>query len=282
MASTSYDPLERDEPVPTSFRRRKRGGLGYFTLFVGGAAVIAMGVVGVFAYKAGERRGAEGVAPTIVAGAGPEKVRPEAPGGMEVPNQDKQVFENLLARQAPARPDSRLRPPPEAPMAPPRPPVVEQIPPLNAPPAAPQVAVAPELMKPEGAALPPPAAPAPTASAAATVAVPTPVPATPTPQEVAKAATAAPAAGRAVSTGAYRVQVASLRSQEDADATIARIKRTNGDLINGYAFDVRRADLGDKGIYYRVQLGPLADASAAGALCDKLKDRKLGCVIVRP
>jgi cell division septation protein DedD len=280
MASTSYDPLERDEPVPTSFGRRKRGGLGYFTLFVGGAAVIAMGVVGVFAYKAGERRGAEGVAPTIVAGAGPDKVRPEAPGGMEVPNQDKQVYENLLARGGAKPPqDTRLRPPPEAPMAPPRPPAIEQIPPLNAPPAAPQIAAAPELMRPEGAP-PPQAAPAPApAPVQATPAAPVPAPQT---QELVKATTAAPAAGRAMPTGTYRVQIAALRSQEDADATIARIKRTNGDLINGYAFDVKRADLGDKGIYYRVQLGPLADASAAGALCDKLKDRKLGCVIVRP
>ena len=280
MASTSYDPLERDEPVPTSFGRRKRGGLGYFTLFVGGAAVIAMGVVGVFAYKAGERRGAEGVAPTIVAGSGPEKVRPEAPGGMEVPNQDKQVFENLLARggQAPTRADSRLRPPPEAPLAPPRPPIAEQIPPLTAPPPTPQIGAAPELMKPEGEAVPPPPP-----QVAAAPAVPTPMPApVPTPQEVAKATTAAPASGKAIPTGAYRVQIAALRSQEDANAAIARVKRTNGDLINGYSFDVRRADLGDKGIYYRVQLGPLADASAAGALCDRLKDRKLGCVIVRP
>jgi hypothetical protein len=280
MAATNFDPYDRDEPVPTSFGRRRRGGLGYFTLFVGGMAVIAMGVVGVFAYTAGERHGAEAVAPTIVAGAGPEKMRPEAPGGMEVPNQDKQIFERMAppprGQQPPQRVE-RLLPPPEAPMPPPRPPVIEQIPRLNAPPPAPQVAPAPELMRPRDAIEAPPPTGAPPAEPQQQTEKIAPAP---TPKEIAKATSAAPAAG--VAGGAYRVQIASLRSPEDAQAAIARMKKANGDLFSGLAFDVKRADLADKGVYYRVQVGPLADASAANALCDRLKDRKLGCVIVRP
>jgi hypothetical protein len=280
MASTSYDPLERDEPVPTSFGRRRRGGLGYFTLFVGGMAVIAMGVVGVFAYKAGERRGAESVAPTIVASSGPDKVRPDVPGGMEVPNQDKQIYERLVAQrnQPPPQRVERLLPPPEAPMTPPRPPIIEQIPRLNAPPPAPRIEEAPELMRPRDTIDAPPLTPPQAALQEQTAKVAS----APTPQEIAKATSAAPAAGTPVPSGAYRVQIASLRSPEDAQATIAKVKKANGDLLGSLAFDVKRADLADKGIYYRVQVGPLADASAANALCDKLKDRKLGCVIVRP
>ena len=45
---------------------------------------------------------------------------------------------------------------------------------------------------------------------------------------------------------------------------------------------MKRADLGDKGVFYRLQAGPLSDAAAAETLCGKLKQRNVGCLIVRP
>jgi hypothetical protein len=45
---------------------------------------------------------------------------------------------------------------------------------------------------------------------------------------------------------------------------------------------VERADLGSKGIYYRVQAGPLADRAHAAALCDALKNDSVPCHIVVP
>jgi cell division septation protein DedD len=268
--ATSYDPIERDEPLPRSApqSRHRRRGLGYFTLFVGAAAGVALVAVGVFAYRAGERRGAENVAPVIVAGGGPEKVRPDQPGGMEVPNQDKQIYERLTPDrgQQPSRVE-RLLPPPEAPMSPPKQVAAATPNPPGAAPAPPKV---PELTPSDSfsAPLTPPSIVAPqVANPAPTVA----------PREVAKAIAAQPAAG-----GSYRVQIGALRSEEDAQKVIAQAKKSSGDLLAGLAFDVRRADLGEKGTYYRVQLGPLADAAAASGLCDKLKDRKLGCMVVRP
>jgi len=276
MATSNFDPIERDEPLRTSYSRRGRRGLGVFTMIVGVAAVAAIAAIGVYAFKAGERRGAEGIAPTIVANVGPDKVRPDTPGGMQVPNQDKQIYDRLAPDrgQGPPRVE-RLLPPPEAPMAPPRAPVpapqaAEQIPLLSAPPATPKIATAPELMKPrDSIEAPSLSAPAQQPQAPAS-------PATPTARDAAKVAAVAPASG------GYRVQIASLRTPEDAQATIARVKKTNGDLFTGLSFDVKRAEIADKGVYYRVQVGPLADASAATGLCDRLKDRKVGCVIVRP
>jgi len=43
-----------------------------------------------------------------------------------------------------------------------------------------------------------------------------------------------------------------------------------------------RVDLGEKGVFYRVQAGPLADAAAAERLCAELKERKQGCIVVKP
>jgi cell division septation protein DedD len=254
-----------------------------------------MVAVGVFAYKAGERRGAEGVAPVIVAGAGPDKVRPEDPGGMDVPNQDKQVYDRLSPDrgQRPAKVE-RLLPPPEAPMSPPKQ-VAEAQP--NPPSAAPTPPNVPNLspssnfsapLTPKSDAAPAAATPAPSKPVAEMKASPpkpsaAPMqtakssPAAPSARDAAKAAAVQPAAG-----GAYRVQIAALRSEEDAKAVIARARKSGGDLLSGLNFEVKRADLGAKGVYYRVQIGPLADASSASGLCDRLKDRKLGCMVVRP
>jgi cell division septation protein DedD len=290
--ATSYDPIERDEPLPRSLpqARRRRRGLGYFTLFVGAAAGIAMVGVGLFAYKAGERRGSEGVAPVIVAGAGPDKVRPDQPGGMDVPNRDKQIYERLTPDrgQQPARVE-RLLPGPEAPMAAPKqvataqpnppghapaPPKVPELSPSDSfsspvTPASNAATPAPEPVK-SVAPTSPPAAQAPAKPEALT-------PAPAATKETTKVAAVQPAAG-----GAYRVQIGALRSEEDAQKTIAQAKRNGGDLLANLSFDVKRADLGEKGIYYRVQVGPLADAGTASSLCDQLKDRKVGCMVVRP
>jgi hypothetical protein len=45
---------------------------------------------------------------------------------------------------------------------------------------------------------------------------------------------------------------------------------------------VQRADLGARGIYYRIQVGPIADAAAAEHDCAELKRRGEGCIVVKP
>ena len=42
-----------------------------------------------------------------------------------------------------------------------------------------------------------------------------------------------------------------------------------------------RTDLGDKGIYYRIEAGSFGDAAAAEKLCGELKRRNLGCILAR-
>ena len=107
--------------------------------------------------------------PIVRANPAPIKVRPESPGGMEVPDRDKLVYDRMAGeREAPTM--ERLLPPPESPLPPPAPP----------PPAAPP---APPLAV--------PAAPVPT-SAEAVPTAPPPPPATPVPSS-AEAAPTSPA-----------------------------------------------------------------------------------------
>ncbi len=92
-----------------------------------------------------------------------------------------------------------------------------------------------------------------------------------------KRASRAPAAG-----GRYVVQVASHRRQVDALAEFAGLKRRFPDIIGNYKPLIQRADLGDRGIYYRLRIGPLASKADAAGFCQSLKAAgKNDCLIRR-
>jgi cell division septation protein DedD len=88
-----------------------------------------------------------------------------------------------------------------------------------------------------------------------------------------------PAAG---APGGYRLQLGAFRNEEAARHGWETVKKANGDLLGGFTAAWPRADLGARGIYYRVQTGSVGDAAAAERLCGELKRRNVGCIIVRP
>ncbi|MGF1457092.1 MAG: SPOR domain-containing protein [Alphaproteobacteria bacterium] len=86
----------------------------------------------------------------------------------------------------------------------------------------------------------------------------------------------APAGG---STGNFVVQLASLPSSTAADQTWTRITSRMGDLLSGYQKDVQVADLGARGVFYRLRVGYFQDRSAAANLCSTLKTRGQDCLV---
>ena len=75
--------------------------------------------------------------------------------------------------------------------------------------------------------------------------------------------------------GKYVVQVASLRSQSEAEVMWAKLKKKMGGVITTSQFaDIKRVDLGARGIYYRLRVSGLVDKAAASQLCAKLKANK--------
>jgi hypothetical protein len=96
---------------------RKRGGSGMAIVAVG-VAVFA-GVVW-YAYSQGNRAGTESVAPVLQADTSPTRIKPEQPGGIEVPHQDKLVY-GRLNPNAKESGVEHLLPPPEEPLARPKP-----------------------------------------------------------------------------------------------------------------------------------------------------------------
>ncbi len=95
-----------------------------------------------FAWTSGQTTASEGGMPLIKADNGPVKMRPEQPGGMAVPHQDKLIYDRLKAEtgSTEAAAVERLLPPPENPLprpeTPPPPEAIEEPPTSGLPPSA--------------------------------------------------------------------------------------------------------------------------------------------------
>lgn len=98
-----------------------------------------------------------------------------------------------------------------------------------------------------------------------------------TPPAVATAPDAAPDA----LSGAYLVQVGSFRSSDEAAADWRRIERRFSTLLAGKTRHVATADLGDRGVFYRLRIGPFGSVEDARAHCQALKAGGQDCLAVR-
>ena len=50
-------------------------------------------------------------------------------------------------------------------------------------------------------------------------------------------------------------------------------------MLASRSANIRRADLGDKGVYYRAQIGPFATSEQANTFCSSLKDAGGQCIV---
>lgn len=80
-------------------------------------------------------------------------------------------------------------------------------------------------------------------------------------------------------TGTHLVQVGAFRSDEEANAMWTRLEGKLGDYMSGKAPDIERADLGEKGVYFRLRIGPFASADDAKTYCEGLKTRGQDCLV---
>lgn len=268
-------PRQRRERIFVRKRSRRRYVLiaGAIVLFVFSGVVFAL-----FRHKGGPVVSAE--VPLIRADEQPTRKRPSDAGGMTVPDRDSLV----LNRAEPSV--EQLLPPPETPLprpTPPEPPAAaEPTPPQAAAPpgaAAPAPAAAPPQEKPEPASTPAAAAP-PSAPPSAAAAPPS--PAAPAPERKMARAAAPPPPAAPTTVKGYRLQLGSVRTPEAAKKEWDQLKSEQGDVLGALGFTAERADLGARGIYYRIQAGPIADAATAERDCNELKRRGVGCLLVKP
>ncbi len=122
---------------------------------------------------------------------------------------------------------------------------------------APSASAAPNSLVPEAAS-----------KAVEPAAAPKPTPAKPV------AAAAAPA-----SAGAWVVQIMALREEAAAKTAWASMQKTHSSILGGHALDIEKADLGDKGVFYRVRAAGFDTKSAAQSACAQLKAAGQDCLV---
>lgn len=88
-------------------------------------------------------------------------------------------------------------------------------------------------------------------------------------------ASAAPVA----SSGGYAVQLSSQGSEAEARSSFRALQAKYPNLLGGRESIVRRADLGEKGVYYRAMVGPFASREQATDLCSNLKAAGGNCIV---
>ena len=299
-------------------------------------AMVGFGTVTWYAYNQGILEGSEKAAPYLRP-KGALKTPPVNPGGFDVPNRDKYVF-NTLEQREDDRKVERLLPPPEEPKDLPKPPtsslqvvkpqksaskqpveretagreksnprtanetlkqalnhVQQDAPPPLPPPgsevakaassktkaklsqASPQsgpIKLTPGPKKQIAKPTPPPSKSDVRAPAKRKPTALTPAPKLTAPQMHARATRSAGGKG-------YYIQLGALRSKSAAERAWRVAQQKNRSLLGGRDVDVQRANVPNKGVYYRVQSGPFAGSRNAKNLCDALKRRKQGCFVVR-
>ena len=82
--------------------------------------------------------------------------------------------------------------------------------------------------------------------------------------------------------GGFLVQVTSQRSEADAQSSFRSIQSKYASVIGENQPVIRRADLGDKGVYYRAMVGPFSSRDHAIQLCTSLKAAGGACVVQGP
>ena len=279
------------------------------------AAVIALAVVGTggaFAYRTFMGSPRSGEPPIIKAEPGPTKVVPPSAAEAGKPIQDRLASggsntEMLISReeqpQDPSKYGSRVMLPPLTQNS--NPPTPASVAPANKPLAAApssasasgeeprkiktvpvrpdqaeasagrpaQRAAATTAPSPNATRTPPP----PVANANASTGAPLSL----APQAEPRSRMAATAPTAQPEAGGYVVQISSQRSAADAQASFRALQNKYPSVLGSRTPMIKRADLGDKGVYYRAMIGPFGSSDDAARLCGSLRSAGGQCVVQR-
>ncbi|HEX3484332.1 MAG TPA: SPOR domain-containing protein [Micropepsaceae bacterium] len=252
--------------------------------------VIALLVLAAFAgvvwlaYNQGVERGRSGAAIVISAPDGPVRTAPADSAGSAPPYTGLKVYGQALppdqeaqaSALAPAQ-DNDIAAPSTA-SAPAKPAVTSDAPPVRLNPETKNVVAS---APPAAAATVPAPAPAPVKQVAQT-------PPSVQPTAIANVVTA-PAAPTALTASAVSavsgkavLQIGAYETPEIANGAWAAFKARHASVAGKLSQDVQKADLGAKGTWYRLRVGPFADKSAANTACEQLRSEGATCFVAAP
>lgn len=268
------------------------------------AAVVVFGGIISYAYNQGSQSGVNATTPIVQASNEDYKEKPANPGGMDVPFQDAVVFDQLQSNnQQTASADTveSLLPEAEQPVA-----ATETAPSeektttaaktetkkteTKETASAATTTAMTEAPKTEELAAPSTTASTTTSTATETAVVKTDAPKeTKTASQVAdevasKLDNVAPASAPAttkIESGNYRIQLGAFRDQAAAKAAWTKLQKQFSSQLTAVTPDFPRADLGAKGVFYRVQGTNLSKATA-DELCRSINAAQSGsCLVTR-
>ena len=83
-----------------------------------------------------------------------------------------------------------------------------------------------------------------------------------------------------VQDGSYLVQLAAFRSEEAAETAWSQLNKAKPGLYRSARKHIQRADLGAKGVFYRLRVGSFADRESASDFCEAVKAGGDNCIVV--
>ncbi len=89
-----------------------------------------------------------------------------------------------------------------------------------------------------------------------------------------------PAVSRFASSGNFQIQLMALRKEADAHGAWRKVKARHPDLFHGAALDIQRADLGAKGVWFRLRVGSFETRDTAKDFCADVKAAGKDCIVV--
>jgi cell division septation protein DedD len=80
--------------------------------------------------------------------------------------------------------------------------------------------------------------------------------------------------------GAYRLQLAAVRSRAEATALAERARQQHPDVLKGRRTEVDEAVFGNMGTFYRARIGPFASNIETEAICASLRAKGQDCMVI--
>lgn len=80
----------------------------------------------------------------------------------------------------------------------------------------------------------------------------------------------------------YWVQLGTFSSDDAATKAWQEVSEKNEDILGDYNTKISKSDLGENGVFYRLQSGPLSSHLEATNLCQNLNKREQNCFPVKP
>ena len=244
---------------------QKKSGTSFYTLMAGVAVLGGlMGAVAVYVFddKPSDPAFSQTQAP-VIRPVEATKVKPEKPGGMEIKNQDADVY-NTVANKKEAKKEVQVVEP-EKPALP-KPSDEQTTQPIENAPKAVEVKPTPTDTE-QNADAPPKTTEKPLALKVEQAVA-----------DAQKEEEKAEETPKVIIPANYALQLASVRSQDQAEDLWSKTKTKAGDLLTDKDLRIETINLKDKGDFFRVLATPFADSQTAKALCSKLKQKQIDCL----